>query len=81
MSYFSHSDHEAQPWGGPKADISEAFRPTSIWLSMVPFWAGCENVYDDYVKYRPISTSTRKLSLIIITIVKLRVPLAEIIKS
>ena len=25
---FTHSDHEAQPWGGPKADISEAFRPT-----------------------------------------------------
>ena len=21
-------DEEAQPWGGPKADISEAFRPT-----------------------------------------------------
>ena len=25
---FSHSDHEAQPWEGPKADISEAFTPT-----------------------------------------------------
>ena len=25
---FSHSDHEAQTWGGLKADISEAFRPT-----------------------------------------------------
>jgi len=23
-----HSDQKAQPWGGPKADISEAFRPT-----------------------------------------------------
>ena len=43
--------------------------------------AGCEKIYDNYVKYRPISTSTRKLSLIIITIVKLRVSLAEIIKS
>ena len=25
---FLHSDHEAQPWGGLKTDISEAFRPT-----------------------------------------------------
>ena len=25
---FSHSDPEAQLWGGLKADISEAFRPT-----------------------------------------------------
>ena len=25
---FSHSDHEAQPRGGPKADISETFRST-----------------------------------------------------
>ena len=25
---FTHSDQEAQPWGGLKADISEAFRPT-----------------------------------------------------
>ena len=25
---FSHSDPEAQPWGGPKADISETFRST-----------------------------------------------------
>ena len=25
---FSHSDPKAQPWGGPKADISEAFGPT-----------------------------------------------------
>jgi hypothetical protein len=25
---FSHNDQKAQPWGGPKADFSEAFRPT-----------------------------------------------------
>ena len=25
---FPHSDQEAQPWGGPKADFSEAFGPT-----------------------------------------------------
>ena len=25
---ISHSDPEAQPWGGPKADISEALSPT-----------------------------------------------------
>ena len=25
---FSHSDQKAQPWGGLKADFSEAFRPT-----------------------------------------------------
>ena len=25
---FSHNDPKAQPWGGPKADISEALRPT-----------------------------------------------------
>ena len=43
-----------------------------------PFWAGCENII---VKYPPISTSTRKLSLMIITMIKLAVSLVEIIKS
>ena len=28
INLFSHSDPKAQPWGGLKADISEAFRPT-----------------------------------------------------
>ena len=29
---FFHSDHVPQPWGGLKADISEAFRPTKTWV-------------------------------------------------
>ena len=28
FNFFSHSDQKAQPWGGLKADFSEAFRPT-----------------------------------------------------